>query len=79
MKVTHRLAIMTASVLLAAVSAGCGGESGNVLTLSALGGLEATNARGGGGKPKPGGGGGSLTLVMYTDKNGDGLPNWAIP
>jgi len=66
---------MAASVLLAAVSAGCGHESGNVLAPSVLGGSEATNARGGGGKPKPGGGG-SLTLVLYTDKNGDGLPTW---
>lgn len=36
-------------------------------------------AKGGGGKPSGGGttgGGGSLALVMVTDANGNGLPNW---
>ena len=31
----------------------------------------------GGGKPSGGGSGGSLAVVMVTDANGNGLPNWA--
>jgi hypothetical protein len=33
-------------------------------------------AKGGGANPSGGSGGGSLALVMVTDVNGDGLPNW---
>jgi hypothetical protein len=39
----------------------------------------ALAAKGGGGRHKSGGttGGGSLSLVMVTDLNADGLPNWS--
>ena len=40
-------------------------------------GPSASAAKGGGGKPGGGTGGtGSLTLVMVTDKNANGSPNW---
>jgi hypothetical protein len=77
--------------LVAAVvgSAGCVGQSGSqsaplttpsALSASVAGRASATTyARrggGGGGGKKAGAGGGTLVLVMVSDVNGDGKPNW---
>jgi hypothetical protein len=62
-------------------------SAGNILPADSLVGpsaLEARSPSGGGGKgggkggggTTSGGGGGSLSLVMYADQNGNGLPNW---
>jgi hypothetical protein len=49
-----------------------------VLTLIVAPALAAKggNGGGGGGKGKPSNGGGTITLVMATDANGNGAPNW---
>jgi hypothetical protein len=79
-----KLAILASVVVLAVASANCSnsheqGGAGSVFAPSDLGG-GATDARGGGGGKKGGGtttgGSGSLTLVMVTDNNGNGQPNW---
>jgi hypothetical protein len=78
----RRFVILTSLVLLAAASANCSSSpERNVLGPSAVSGSEAASASGkGGGKPSGGGGtsggSGGLTLVMYADNNGNGLPNW---
>ena len=74
--------IVLASVVGLAATAACerrdDSESASGITSpSAL----AAKGGGGGGGGKPGGGGttggtGSLALVMVTDNNSDGLPNW---
>jgi hypothetical protein len=70
--------ILASVVVLAAGSANCSssrepGASGSILAPSELG--EATTAAKGGNKP-PNTSSGSLTLVMVTDTNANGLPNW---
>jgi len=82
----YRWALATSVVVLAAAGANCGGSSEkNVLGPSSMSDSASSNtaavsANGkSGGKPGGGGGtsgGSSLTLVMYTDNNGNGLPNW---
>lgn len=84
----YRLVTLALVVVLAMGGASCArdgarpgeGSASGILAPSALGepGDAALSAKGGG-KGKPGGGGSgtsSLTLVMYTDANGNGLPNW---
>jgi hypothetical protein len=77
----RRFAILASVVVLAAASANCSSSSEkSVLGPSSLSDSAAVSASGkGGGKPGGGGstgGSGSLTLVMSTDNNGDGRPNW---
>lgn len=81
----------TSAVVLAVVSATCAdGKAGSFLSASPLApsavvasagdDVNGTQARGGNGGGKPGGGGtsgsGTLALVMVTDNNGNGAPNW---
>jgi hypothetical protein len=78
----QRSVILASVVVLAVASANCGNSSDrNVLSPSSLSDSEAVRANGkGGGKPSGGGGtsggSGSLTRVMVTDNNANGLPNW---
>ena len=80
----RKLMMLAPVVALALVSANCSGGAFNSPTSPGLGVSDsATEARGsGGGGKKPGGGGGTATgggsfaLVMVSDGNGDGLPNW---
>ena len=73
----YRIVMLASVVVLAAISANCargdGGTSGASSSMVAPSpiGDGATAAR------PAGGGSSSLTLVMYTDKNGNGLPNWS--
>jgi hypothetical protein len=77
-----RFVILASVVVLAAASANCGNSERNVLSPSSVNDdAAARSSNKGGGKGTPGGGGttdgsGSLTLVMYTDNNGNGLPNY---
>lgn len=77
----HRFVTLAAVVVLAASSAGCaGGDRDNPSSIAGPSGVGASDARGGGGKGKPSGGGdgtSSLRLVMVTDYNANGLPNWS--
>ena len=74
----HRFVILASVAVLAAATANCArGDSSDRSASSLLGpsAVDARNGSGGGGK----GGGAStssLTLVMYTDVNANGLPNW---
>jgi hypothetical protein len=75
-----RFVILASVVVLAAASVNCG-SSESVLGPSSLSDSAAVSANGKGGGKRPGGGGstggsGSLTLVMVTDNNGNGAPNW---
>jgi hypothetical protein len=71
------------AVIVAVASAACGNsqQGGNADLFAPSDASAATQAKGGGGgggKPPGGGttgGSGTLTLVMVTDLNGDGLPN----
>src|SRR5260221_1945162 len=79
----NKLVIVASVLVLAAGSANCSHEgssdrsSSSILGPSAVGNSDALAAKGGGGKPGGGTGGtGGLTLVMLTDANGNGLPNW---
>jgi len=77
----HRLGIL-AVVMLAASSANCANSpersTANILAPSATDGAAMVGVSGGhgGGKPGGGGSGGSLTWVMVTDNNQNGLPNF---
>ncbi len=78
-----KLVIVASVVVLAAISANCSHQgagdrsSSTILGPSAVGGSDELAAKGGGGKPGgTTGGTGSLTLVMVTDANSNGLPNW---
>ena len=77
----HRLIILASVVMLAASSVNCANSpersNGNVLAPSASDGAGIVDGGHGGGNPGKGADSGdSLTLVMVTDKNGDGLPNF---
>ena len=81
----RNLMMLAPVMALAMVSANCSGGAFNSPTSPGVGVSDsATEARGsgGGGGKKPGSGGGgtsgggSLALVVSTDNNGDGLPNW---
>lgn len=74
----HKLVILASVVVLAAGSANCARShegDANTFGPSAVDGSAGTSdaTRKGG---KNTGGSSSLTLVMYTDNNHDGLPNW---
>ena len=78
----RKVMMLAPVVALALVSANCSGGAFNSPTGP---GLDVTTSSpeargGGGGGKKPGGGGttggGSLSVVMVSDGNGDGLPNW---
>lgn len=77
-----KLIIMASVVVLAASGAACGSHNDSDRSSGSILGPSSTDARGGGGNGggKPGGGGstggGSLSLVMLSDANGNGLPNW---
>jgi hypothetical protein len=80
----HRLVVLAAVAVLAAGIPGCARDaagsrdsSSTILGPTALGAptVTATGGKGGGTKPS-GGGSSSLTLVMVTDTNSNGLPNW---
>ena len=80
----HRLVILASVVIVAASSVSCANSSerssANSLAPSALDGAITSARGGGGGGGKPGGGGttggGSLTWVMVTDNNHDGVPSF---
>ena len=74
----RKLMMLAPVVALALVSANCSGGAFNSPTSPGMGVSDsATEARGGGGGgKKPGGGSGSLSIVMLSDANGDGLPNF---
>jgi hypothetical protein len=75
----NKLIIMASVVVLAASSAACGSHKDGDSPSASITGPSSTDARGGGGGGKPGGstgGTGSLALVMVTDGNANGLPNW---
>ena len=79
----RRLVILVSVAVVAAGSAACGNSPDG--STSAIFGPSpsaiTTEAKGGNGGKGPGGGGttgggGSIALVMYTDLNLNGLPNW---
>jgi len=78
----NKFAILASVMVLAAASANCGNNADrNVLSPSSLSSTDAAASNGkGGGKSGGGGtttgGSGTLTLVMDTDANGNGQPNW---
>jgi hypothetical protein len=77
----HRLVILASVVMLAAASVNCANaerSNANILAPSPSGGAATVSATGGhgGGRPGGGGSGGSLTWVMVTDNNQDGVPSF---
>lgn len=79
-KFVHRSLIVASMVVLAA-AAGCAHQGERDGGSSTILGPSAVDARGGGGGKGGGGttttgGGGSLSLVLVTDNNGNGAPNW---
>jgi hypothetical protein len=77
-----KFAILASVITLSVASANCGNNADrNVLSPSSLSNTEAASSNGkGGGKNSGGGtttgGSGSLSIVMVSDANGDGHPNW---
>jgi hypothetical protein len=77
-KFVHTSVILASVVVLAAITAGCA-RQGDSDQSSSITGPSSLDARGGGGKKGGGGtttGTSNLTLVMVTDNNGNGTPNW---
>jgi hypothetical protein len=79
-KTIGRVMVVASVLALAVGSTACSSRDGSESSATGITGPSSLEAkRGGGGGGKGGGGttgGGSLTLVMYTDNNGDGAPNW---
>ena len=80
----RRFVILASVAMFAAISTHCARDGANRSASSVLG-PSTVDAKGGGGGKGGGkggggttsGGSGTLTLVMVTDNNGDGLPNWS--
>lgn len=75
----RRLLLVSSLLVFAAISANCAGNGSSDQSASSPLAPSALDARTGGGKGGGGtttGGSGSVSLVMVTDNNGDGLPNW---
>jgi hypothetical protein len=78
-KFVSRFAILASVVVFAAVTTGCAREGDSERSSSSPFGPSSVDAKGGGGKPSGGGttgGSSSLSLVMVTDNNANGGPNW---
>jgi hypothetical protein len=77
-KSVYRFVILASVVVFAAVTTGCARESNGDRSASSILGPSSLDAKGGkhGGGGTTSGGSGSLTLVMVTDNNADGAPNW---
>jgi len=83
----HRLVILASVVALAASSVNCSrdraNQSSDIFSSPSILAPSTTHAaathvatEGQGARKKPGGGSSRLTLVMYADINGNGLPDW---
>jgi hypothetical protein len=73
-----RIAILASVLVMAIGSANCSNSGSSLVSPSSVDASAAASDAKGGGKPGGGGttGGGTISLVMVTDNNGDGLPSF---